>query len=116
MVRPLLRSRAASMSSSLTAPTSDRAEEMTEMSFLIAPGRDLDGAGGARIWIDDAGSFERIDHAERPIEPARVILALEMRTGQKFRSGFRGCAEHIADAVDLGVKSCLGQSLGKPLQ
>ena len=96
MVRPLLRSRAASMSSSLTrADIGPGAEEMAEMSFLVAPGRDLDGAGGVRIGIDDAGGFERIDDAERPIEPARVILAFEMRAGQQFRSGFRGwCRAH----------------------
>ena len=86
------------------------------MSFLIAPGRDLDGAVDARIGIDDAGGFERIDDAERAIEPARKILAFEMRAGQQFRSGFRAGAEHIADAVDLGVEPCLRKPLRQPLQ
>src|SRR5258708_19501245 len=54
------------------------AQEASEMSFFIAPSRDLDGTFYGRIGIDDAGGFERIDHAERPIEPARVILAFEM--------------------------------------
>ena len=54
------------------------AEEVSEMPFLIAPGRDFDGAVCIRIAIDDAGGFERIDHAERSIEPARVVLAFQM--------------------------------------
>jgi len=44
--------------------------------------RELDGAFGVRIGIDDAGGFQRIDDAKRPVEPARVILAFEMRPGQ----------------------------------
>ena len=78
------------------------AEETAEMAFLVAPGCDLDGAFDARVGIDDAGGFERIDDAERPIEPAGVILAFEMRTRQQLRPGFCTGAEHIADAVDLG--------------
>ena len=58
------------------------AEEVPEMSFLVAPGRNLDRAVCIRIAIDDAGGFERINHAERPIEPARVVLAFEMRPCQ----------------------------------
>ena len=54
------------------------AEKTPEMSFLVAPGCDFDGAFGIRIGIDDAGGFERIDDAERSIEPARIVLAFEM--------------------------------------
>src|SRR3954467_2250111 len=78
------------------------AEEMTEMSFLIAPRRDFDGAPLGRIGIDDAGGLEGIDHAKRPIEPARVILALEMRPGQPLWPGLCADAEDVADAVDRG--------------
>ena len=91
------------------------AEEAAEMAFLVAPGRDFDGAVDVRIGIDDAGGFERIDDAERPIEPAGVILAFEMRARQQFRSGFRAGAEHVADAVDLGRKAGLGKPLRQPL-
>ena len=76
------------------------AEEVAEMSFLIAPCRDFNGAVDVRVGIDDAGGFEGIHDAKRPIEPAREILAFEMRPGQQFRSGFCAGAEHIADAVD----------------
>ena len=58
------------------------AEEVSEMPFLVAPGRNFDRAVYVRIAIDDAGGFERIDHAERSIEPARVVLAFEMRPRQ----------------------------------
>ena len=92
------------------------AEETAEMSFLVAPGCDFDRAVDIRIGIDDAGGFERIDDAERPIEPARIVLAFQMRAGQQFRSGFRAGAEDIADAVDLGREACLGQPLHQPFQ
>jgi hypothetical protein len=85
------------------------------MSFLVAPCRDFDGAVDVRVGIDDASGFEGIDDAERPIEPAREILALEMRPGQQFRSGFRSCAEYIADTVDCGGEPCLGKPLRQPL-
>ena len=58
------------------------AEEVPEMPFLVAPGRNFDRAVCRRIAIDDAGGFERIDHAERSIEPARVVLAFQMRACQ----------------------------------
>ena len=86
------------------------------MSFLVAPCRDFNGAVDVRVGIDDAGGFERIDDAERPIEPASEILAFEMRAGQQFRSGFRAGADDIADAVDFGGKSGLGKPLRQPLQ
>ena len=78
------------------------------MSFLVVPCRDFDGAVKVRIAIEDAGGFEGIDHAERPIEPAGIILALEMRPGQEFRPGFRAGAKHIADAVKGGATPAQG--------
>src|SRR5450755_4607369 len=86
------------------------------MSFLIAPRRDFNGTVYVRAGIDDAGGFEGIHDAKRPIEPAREILAFEMRPGQQFRSGFRTGAEHVADAVDLSCEPCLWKPLRQPLQ
>ncbi len=65
--------------------------------------------------IDDAGGLERIDHAERPIEPARVVLAFEMRPRQQLRPGLRAGAEDVADAVDLAREAGLGKALHQPL-
>jgi hypothetical protein len=84
------------------------AEKAAEMAFLIAPCRDFNGAIGVRIGIDNAGRFEGIYDAKRPIKPAGEILAFEMRPGQQFWSGFRACAEYIADAVDISSEPCLG--------
>ena len=56
------------------------------MPFLVAPGRHFDRAACIRIAIDDAGGFERIDHAKRSIEPARMVLAFEMRSRQQLWS------------------------------
>jgi len=55
---------------------------MAEMSFLVAPCSDFDSAFYARIGIDYAGGFKGIDDAQRSIEPARVVLAFEMLSGQ----------------------------------
>ena len=52
------------------------------MSFFIRPCRHLDHAACVRIAIDDAGGFECVDDAESAIEPAGVVLAVEMRSGQ----------------------------------
>jgi hypothetical protein len=60
-----------------TANIGSAAQEMAEMSFLIAPCCDFDGAFHARIGIDHAGGFEGIDDAKRSIEPARKILTFE---------------------------------------
>ena len=86
------------------------------MSFLIAPGRDLNSAVEVRVGIEKAGGFEGIDDAKRSIEPARVILTFEMRPGQQPGPGFRACAEHIADAVDRSSQPCFGQPLRQPFQ
>ena len=92
------------------------AEEVSEMPFLVAPGRNFDRAVYVRIGIDDAGGLERIDHAERSIEPARVVLAFQMRSRQQLRSGLRAGAEDVADAVDLAREAGLGKPLHQPLQ
>ena len=92
------------------------AEELAEVAFLVAPRCDVDGAVDLRIRIDDAGGFERIDDAQRTIEPARKVLALEMRSRQQFRTGFFAGAEDVADAVDLGCEACVRKPLRQPLQ
>ena len=92
------------------------AEETAEMAFLVAPGRDFDGAMPRGIGIDDAGSLQRIDDAERAIEPSGVVLAFKMGAGQQFRSRPGAGAQHIADAVDVSRQPGVGQLLRKPVQ
>src|SRR4029453_10572724 len=86
------------------------------MPFLIAPCSDLDSAFYAGIGIDHAGGFKGIDDTKRPIEPARVILAFEVRAGQQFWFGSCAGAEHVANAVDRSGEPGLRKLLGKPLQ
>jgi hypothetical protein len=105
------------MSASVTAPVNDRLpRKLPEMPFLVAPCRDLDRAVDAGITVDDARGFERIDHAERPIEPAGMVLAFEMRAREQLRSCFRTGAEHIADAVDCRGEVGIGQVRRQPVQ
>ena len=92
------------------------AEKTAEMAFLVAPCCDLDRAMNVRIRIDDAGGFERIDHAERSIEPARIVLAFQMRARQQFRPGLRAGSDDVADAVDFAREVRLGEPLRQPLE
>src|SRR5262249_41984244 len=71
-----------------TADIRSRAQEMAEMAFLVAPGRDLDGAGNGGIAIQHAGRFERIDNAQGAVEPARIVLALKVRSREQLRPRF----------------------------
>src|SRR5450759_5907467 len=66
-----------------TANIGSAAQEMAEMSFLVAPCCDFDGALDARLGIDHAGGFEGVDDAERSIEPAGEILTFEVGSGQQ---------------------------------
>src|SRR5262249_29778335 len=92
------------------------AEEGAEMTFLVAPRGDLDGTVEIRVAIERARGFQRIDHAERPIQPAGIILAFEMRAREQFGAGFRARAEHIADAVDGGGEARLRKARRQPFQ
>src|SRR4051812_19065991 len=58
-----------------TANIGPAAKETAEMSFLIAPRRDFDGAVCVRVGIDDAGGFKGKHDAKRTVEPAREVLA-----------------------------------------
>jgi len=57
-------------------------------------------------------AFKGIDDAKRPIEPARVILAFEVRPGQQLCSGFCAGAEHVAYAVDRSGEPGFRKLLG----
>ena len=92
------------------------AKEASEMSFLVAPRCNLDCTLDIRIAIDDARGLEGIDDAERSIEPARVILAFQMRPRQQSAPGPGAGADNVADAVDLTGKAGFGKPLQQPLQ
>src|SRR5581483_10683514 len=58
-----------------------RAEERSEVPLLVAEHRDID-ADIAACFLDGTRSFQRVDAAERAIEPARMVLRLEVRARQ----------------------------------
>ena len=86
---------ALSMSSSVSSPVNDlRAEERAEVSLLVAEHHDIDAGVAARL-LDGARGFERVDAAERAVEPARLVLRFQMRARQRLAAGrlasFPGC-------------------------
>ena len=61
------------------------------MPLLVAPGRDVDAEiGGRRVFGKGAGGLEAVDDAERAVEPAGMVLALEMRAGEHAWAPARG--------------------------
>ena len=92
------------------------AEEAAEMALFVAPGGDFHRSRDRRIGIEHACGLERVDHPQRTIEPAGMVLALQMRSRQQLRAGLGAGAEHIADAVDGGRELRVGQPLGQPAQ
>jgi hypothetical protein len=86
------------------------------VSFLVAPGGNLDRAFERGIGIEHAGRFERVDDPERAVEPAGVVLAFEVRSREQLGSRLCAGAKDIADAVDRGGEACVGQLLHQPIQ
>ena len=84
------------------------------MTFLVAARRDVDAGIAARLF-GRARGLERVDAAERAVEPAGLVLRLEMRAGERLARRPRCHAEHVADAVDRRLEPGLRASLGEPV-
>ena len=84
------------------------AQEAAEMAFLIGAGHHIHRQAGA-------GQGQAGHHAERTIEPTRLILAFEMAAGEELDARPRMLAEHIADAIDGGFKADLLHLLHQPM-
>ena len=61
-----------------------------------------------------ARDLEAVDHAERAVEPAGVVLRLRVRSDAAACGPARGPAEHVADPVDRGFQSRFRKLLGEP--
>src|SRR5581483_9504977 len=60
-------------------------------------------------------SFQRVDAAERAIEPARMVLRLEVRARQCLGAARLALSQNIADAVDRGLEPGRRALLGEPV-
>ena len=86
------------------------------MTFLVTERDDVHaGVAGRRVVAQRARGFERIDDTERTVEPAGMVLALDMGAGQNFPPPSTAEADDIADAVDLRVEPGLGHAIDQPL-
>ena len=92
------------------------ADERAEMALLVAPGRDVDAhVAHIRILTERPRRLEPVDDAERTIEPAGMVLAFDMRAGEKMRTARAAVADHGADAVDARVQPGLFEPVAKPM-
>ena len=93
-----------------------RAEERTVMALLVTQGNDIDAAiGEAAVIGNGASGFQPVDHAERTVEPAGMVLALQMRPGKEFRPRRLAPPEDRADPVYARIEPGLAHAAGKPV-
>src|ERR1700722_5245063 len=91
------------------------AEIAAEMALLIAKCNDVNtDTVHRRILAQRACGFEGVDYPQRAVEPARLVLTLDVRTRENYAA--RAVSpEHIGDAVDLRIESSFGHPLHQPL-
>jgi len=86
------------------------------MAFLVGPGDAIDAKPGeSGVGGEGARQLQRVDDAERAVEPAAPGLRLAVRADQQVPLRDVVAAEDIADPVDLGDQSGLGEFLGEPM-
>ena len=81
------------------------------MPLLVGEHHHID-AGIAACFLDRARGLERVDAAERAIEPAGVILRFQVRAGKDFAAASPALSQNVADAVDR----CLEPGFSAPLR
>src|SRR6185436_14443741 len=90
-----------------------RAEERAEMPLLVGKHNHVD-AGIAARFLKRARGFERVDAAERAVEPAGMVLRFQMRAGENLGAARPALSQNVADTVDRRFESRFGAALGKP--
>ena len=80
------------------------AGEVAEVPLLVGEAHDVDVAPAKRgVGLERARDLDAVDHAERAIEPAGVVLGFAVRADHQPRPLARSAPDHVADAVDLGA-------------
>ena len=90
-----LRLRSISASVSCADEGAAAEEAALEMPLLVGEGHHVHRQAGA-------SEGQRRHHAQRAIQPAGVVLRLDMAADQQMRAGAGMAAEHVADAVHRG--------------
>jgi hypothetical protein len=84
--------------------------------LLVGPRDALDAEPGeAGVGGESARQLQRVDDAERAVEPAALRLGLAVRADQQAPRRARRAAEYIADPVDDRFEPGLGVLLGEPV-
>ena len=80
------------------------AQKEAEVPLLVAPGADIDAViRKSRIGLDRPRRLQRIDDAQRPIEPPGIVLALQMRPRKDLAPLRPREPKHVPNAVDDGL-------------
>src|SRR5262245_8516706 len=91
-------------------------EEAAKMPLLVAEDDDVNTEVlCCRILRNGSGGFQRIDAAERPIEPTCMVLAFKVRSRESLGTARTALAEDVGDAVDLGIEPRLTHPGREPL-
>src|SRR5712692_2776118 len=78
------------------------AHEVEEVPFLVAEGGHVDAEPGhCRVCRERSRRLARVDDAERAVEPAGMVLRLDVRAGEHFSPGRAAKTQYVADAVDV---------------
>ena len=85
------------------------------MTLLVREGDDVDALAGGRIgFMDGPGRLEGVNYTERTVQPAGLVLALDVRAGEDVRSIAGRAADDIGYAVDFGGMTKGLELLTKP--
>ena len=82
-------------------------EAALEVTLLVGEGHHVHGQ-------PRAGEGEGGDHAQGAVQPAGLVLALDVATDEEKGAGAGVAAEHVADTVDGGFETAFGHARHQP--
>src|SRR5262245_23817720 len=85
------------------------------MALLVAEDDDIDTQMlRCRVLCNGSSSLQRIDAAERPIEPPCMVLTFKMRSRESLATARTALAQYVGDAIDLGIEPGLTHAAREP--
>src|ERR1043166_5847557 len=92
------------------------AHEVAEVALFVGEGDHVDAQpGGGFVLSERARRLERVDHAERAVEPAGMVLRLDVRASEHLAASRAREADHVGNAVDHRLESRALHAFDEPL-